>query len=146
VEIALPPLRERRDDIPLLTEHFLNIFKKKFEKGIEGFSDEVVSSFMNHSWPGNIRELEHAVEHACALTHDRIIRLDHLPPEFRSVGNVKRSHEEIVDANEMGRILKALDNADWNKAKAARLLGISRQTIYRKISEFNLEKPPEKPI
>jgi len=144
VEIALPPLRERRDDIPLLVDHFLQMFVKRFTKGIDGISDEVMSTFMRYPWPGNVRELEHAIEHAFALCHDRTIMVDHLPTEIKGYFEAKAQAPEAKVVDEPRKILKALNKADWNKAKAARILGISRQTIYRKIEEYKLTKSVEK--
>jgi len=79
VEVPLPPLRERIEDIPLLVDHFCHVFNKRFKKSIEGLSDEVFRAFMNHQWPGNIRELEHSIEHAFVLCRGPIISLDHIP-------------------------------------------------------------------
>lgn len=146
VEIALPPLRERRDDIPLLIEHFLRIFSKQFEKDIDGISGDVMSTFMRYAWPGNVRELEHAIEHACAICHDRTILVEHLPTELRGGAEVRLSAPDSKEMDEPHAILKALNNSDWNKAKAARMLGMSRQTIYRKIKEYRLTRPPEKAL
>jgi len=144
VEIALPPLRERRDDIPLLVDHFLGIFVNRFNKGIDGVSDEVMNTFMRYPWPGNVRELEHALEHAFALCRARTIMVDHLPTEIKGYFDFKGHAPETKVIDEPRKILKALNKADWNKAKAARLLGISRQTIYRKITEYKLTRPVEK--
>lgn len=133
IEILIPPLRDRREDIPLLVKHFCTVFTEKFQKYIEGVSDEVLEILMNYSWPGNIRELEHAMEHAFALCRGGIITSKHLPLELQDNSRYdmfplfnKKSY-----ANET--ILKALEKTRGNKAKAARLLGISRRTIHRKI-------------
>ena len=144
VEIGLPPLRDRRDDIPLLAGHFLQVFGKRFNKGIDGVSEEVMNTFMRYPWPGNVRELEHAMEHAFALCHGRTIMVDHLPTEIKGYFEVKGHGPETKVIDEPRKILKALNKADWNKAKAARILGISRQTIYRKIEEYKLIEPDEK--
>ena len=82
VDIILPPLRERKEDIPLLAQHFLTIFNEKMKKGITGFSDSVMGLLMNHSWPGNIRELEHVVERAYVLCNGETITTDHLPADI----------------------------------------------------------------
>jgi len=75
----MPSLRERVEDIPLLVEHYLNIFNKSFQKDIHGLSDEAVAVFMSYPWPGNVRELRHSIEHAFVLCRGPIICLDHLP-------------------------------------------------------------------
>ncbi|MFH0812390.1 MAG: sigma 54-interacting transcriptional regulator, partial [Pseudomonadota bacterium] len=133
VEITLPPLRERREDIPLFIDHFGSMFNQKFNKQIEGLSDEVLKVFLHYPWPGNIRELEHALEHAYLLCHSQIITLDDLPLELREYTQFKGPTlvKDLPGSSE--DILQVLTKTDGNKAKAARLLGISRQTLYRKI-------------
>jgi len=143
VEIAIPPLRKRLEDLPLLVNHFCRLFENSFNKKIDGVSDEVLTNFMNYPWPGNVRELQHAIEHAFVLCRGRNITLDHLPSEIvgYSKGPSRARGKKFV--NEPHEIQQALDKTDWNKAKAARMLGISRQTIYRKINEFGLAKLAE---
>jgi PAS domain S-box-containing protein len=143
VEIVLPPLRERREDIELLVIHFCDLFNTKFGKGIEGVTDEVLHAFMQYEWPGNIRELEHAVEHAFVLCHGNIITIDHIPPEIREPYGSIKGHPGIYSkvSNNTGArhdIMDALKKAEGNRAKAARLLGISRQTLYRKMREGDI--------
>ncbi|MBE9547560.1 MAG: sigma-54-dependent Fis family transcriptional regulator [Proteobacteria bacterium] len=143
VEVALPPLRERVEDIPLFVDHFRNLFNKGFKKKIEGISDEVQRIFMHYPWPGNIRELEHAIEHAFVLCHGSTIMVEHLPSEVKEYSKTESPVTEIMPHDEPQKIVQALDKTGWNKAKAARLLGVSRQTIYRKIDEYKLTKPIE---
>jgi len=135
VEIILPPLRERREDIPLLTEHFIKLFNKQFGKRLLGVEDEVNTAFMRYGWPGNIRELKHAIEHAFILCRGLNIEMGHLPLELRSEMHDAGSgyNGGNVTPHDLQR---ALREAGGNKAKAARALGISRQTIYRKIRDF----------
>jgi len=160
VEVVPPPLRERREDIPLLVDHFCGNFNKRFKKEIEGITDDVLNAFMRYPWPGNIRELEHAIEHAFVLCHGKNITLDHIPTEILdyagtrnyvqrqgisgavapSVGFKTAVSEEYIESGMQG-LIKALEKTAWNKAKAARLLGISRQTLYRKIKENNIIEP-----
>jgi len=140
VEIRVPPLRDRREDIPLLVEHFRNGFNAKFKKTIEAISSDVLKAFLKYPWPGNVRELEHTMEHAFVLCGRNIITFDHLPPDFMSdPGIERRSPDEIRDGDPHA-ILEALDKTAWNKARAARLLGIDRVTLYRKIKRYNLTK------
>ena len=142
VELFLPPLRERREDIPLLIDHFIERFNKRMKKSIEGTSSDVLSKFMEYPWNGNIRELEHAVEHAFVVCHGRTLTVRHLPPEFRSAHTAASGRPpRKPQAAEPQNILRVLNQTDWNKAKAARLLGISRPTLYQKIKEFKLSKP-----
>jgi PAS domain S-box-containing protein len=138
VEVALPPLRDRREDMPLLVNHFYNLFKKRFKKNIDGISDEVPRTFMRYPWPGNIRELKHAVEHAFVLCRGNIVRLDHLPCEIREYSESKGPASEEPSADRPQAILQVLNKTGWNKAKAARVLGMSRRTIYRKIEKYRL--------
>lgn len=138
VEVHLPPLRERLDDIPLLVDHFCKVFNNKFKKNIEGLADEVVRAFMNYHWPGNVRELEHSLEHAFVLCREPIITLDHIPAEIKGSLDVpKRSHKQKTLGGSQ-EILTALEKTDWNKAKAARILGIDRSTLYRRIKRYRL--------
>jgi transcriptional regulator with PAS, ATPase and Fis domain len=139
VEVALPPLRERLEDLPLLVDHFLRSFNERFDKSVEEISNEVLNTFMNYSWPGNVRELEHVMEHAFVLCHGLTITMHHLPADmrhYRQIGAAPPSSNQQVETL-TGRedILDALNKTGGNKAKAARLLGISRQTIYRKIND-----------
>ena len=138
VEVALPPLRERSEDISLLVDHFKDLFNRRFKKNIDGISNAVLTLLMRYPWPGNVRELEHAIEHAFVICHDRIITVDHLPSEIKEYSKTKTHVTEKRPVNEPQEILRALKKTDWNKAKAARLLGISRPTIYQKIKEYNL--------
>jgi len=147
VEINLPPLRDRLEDIPLLFSHFCKQFNKIFNKQIDGMSDEVVRIMMEYHWPGNVRELQHAIEHAFVLCNDRTIAVDHLPPELKiNLGTQmivpKKKYNNATD--EAQAYLEALSKTAWNKAKTARLLGVSRPTLYKKMREYKLEKPSER--
>ena len=138
VEIRLPPLRDRREDIPLLIDHFRNGFNVKFKKTIEAVSSDVFRAFLKYPWPGNVRELEHTMEHAFVLCGQNIITFDHLPPDFISSPRIEHRSPDETQAVDSHAILEALDKTGWNKAKAARLLGIDRVTLYRKIKRYNL--------
>ena len=143
MEIELPSLRERLEDIPLLVDHFCSGFNKGFKKNIQGLSDEVLRVFMSYPWPGNVRELKHAIERAFVLCRGSTITLDHIPSEIREYSGAERPAPEKVPAEEPEEILEALNQAEWNKARAARLLGIDRSTLYRKIYKYKLSKPTE---
>jgi PAS domain S-box-containing protein len=135
VEVSIPPLRDRLEDIPLLVNHFCDIFNKRFQKEIDGLSNEVLNKVMSYHWPGNVRELEHVIEHAFVLCHGRVITLEHIPSEVRDCGNsdkIMRQKNYVKDSIGAQEILRALNETGGNKAKAARLLGISRPTLYRK--------------
>ena len=154
VDIILPPLRERKEDIPLLAQHFLTIFDNKMNKGINGFSDSVMDLLAKHSWPGNIRELEHVIERAYVLCTGDTITSDHLPADIITAEPPMHSRHEpftpqptpmhsseplMKSDNEVERLLDALRRTAGNKAKAARLLGMDRSTLYRKISSYNID-------
>jgi transcriptional regulator with PAS, ATPase and Fis domain len=144
VEIRLPPLRDRREDIPLLIDHFRNGFNAKFKKTIEAVSSDVFKAFLRYPWPGNVRELQHTMEHAFVLCSRNIITFDHLPPDFPSTPGIEHGSPEETQAVDSRAILEALNKTAWNKAKAARLLGMDRVTLYRKIKKYNLteDSPP----
>ncbi len=135
VEVKLPSLRERPDDIPLLIDHFCNLFNMRFNKDIDGVSDEALRILSGYRWPGNVRELENAIEHAFVLCRGRVITVDHLPPEIKALHGYPQPVAEKDSATDPQNILRALKKTGGNKAKAARLLGISRRTIYRKLSQ-----------
>ncbi|UCD65332.1 MAG: sigma 54-interacting transcriptional regulator [Deltaproteobacteria bacterium] len=157
VDIILPPLRERKDDIPILAQHFLAIFNDRMNKNVTGFSDSVMELLLSHSWPGNIRELEHVIERAYVLCTGDTITTDHLPSEILEDESPKQPLQEPVihsqptqveqtssstgldSENEVERILEALRRTAGNKAKAARMLGMDRSTLYRKISSYNID-------
>jgi two-component system response regulator HydG len=141
LEISLPPLRERREDIPLLVNHFTNLFNKSYKKCIEGISQEALKTFMTYAWPGNVRELQHAIEHAFVLCNNATITLEHLPAELKepSAPEAPAAAPAPKPAALGSReVLEALNKTDWNKAKAARLLGISRPTLYQLINLHHL--------
>ncbi len=146
IELRLPPLRERREDIPLITEHFLKVFNETFRKNVTGLDREALSLFLRYPWPGNVRELKHALEHGFILCQGDQITPAHLPSEISET----LAGETCAAPRPLGRppidptsaskdILEAIRLAGGKKARAARTLGISRQTLYRKLREFGLE-------
>ncbi len=141
VEVGLPPLHERPEDIPLLVDHFCEVFNKGFGKNIEGLSDEVLRVFLEYPWRGNVRELENAMEHAFVLCRGRVIDLGQIPSEIREYSGTPWSVPERVSVKGAQEVLEALNKTGWNKAKAARLLGINRRTLYKKLEKFKLSEP-----
>jgi transcriptional regulator of acetoin/glycerol metabolism len=99
-----------------------------------------LKAFLKYPWPGNVRELEHTMEHAFVLCSQNIITFDHLPPDFMSAPEIERRSPDGIQDTDSQAILEALDKTAWNKAKAARLLGMDRVTLYRKIKRYNLTK------
>ncbi|RII30721.1 MAG: sigma-54-dependent Fis family transcriptional regulator [Geobacter sp.] len=136
VRLIVPPLRERSDDIPLLTEHFLEKFSRKFKKPLSAVSNEVMKLFMRHNWPGNVRELEHIIEHAAILSRSDIVSVQELPLDF--INSVRHEWPEETIARVQDQKMsyeEAIEKAGGNKTKAARMLGVSRCTIYRKLQK-----------
>lgn len=138
VEINLPPLRERLDDIPFLIKHFLKKFNKKLNKSIHAVSEDVEKVFMEYPWPGNIRELEHTLEHAFILCRQDTITISHLPNNFKEFIAAKGTAVTSRREDEKEEILRALEKTAGNKARAARLLGIDRKTLYRKLEKYQI--------
>lgn len=138
VEITMPPLRDIREDIPLLVDHFIKKLNKKLNKNIKSISADVQKMFMDYKWPGNVRELLHTLEHAIVLSNQPVITRDNLSADFGAVSEVHTKPNEEKKRNERNAIIQALEKTGWNKAKAARLLGIGRRTIYLKIEKYNI--------
>jgi DNA-binding NtrC family response regulator len=149
VQVPMPPLRDRREDIPLLIEHFVNLYNQRFNRQIVGLDGDAVKQMTSYAWPGNIRELQHAVEHAFVLCRDDIIGIKHLPPELHELANPQPASPQPspieTSEGEVERIVAALEKSGWNKSRAARLLGISRRTIYRKMEELGIEDSEDVP-
>jgi len=143
VEVIIPPLRERLDDMPLLLDYFISLFNEKYKRTIRRVSKEVIDIFMKHAWPGNVRELEHALEHAFILCHGSIIIPAHLPIELLETPSNGAPAQAPSRSPTAGNVVSALRQAGWNKAKAARLLGVSRPTLYRLIHSYALQEKPE---
>ncbi len=133
VKISIPPLRERLDDLELLTEHFLGKLSAKFDKSIRSASSEVYRILRAYNWPGNVRELEHTLEYACIMCRQEHLTADYLPPDFPLIAPPPQNLLENEGGVSPAAIVMALEKSGGNKSKAARSLGISRRTIYRKI-------------
>jgi two-component system, NtrC family, response regulator HydG len=141
VRLDIPPLRERREDIPALADHLL----ARHGHDAVTIAPDALARLMRHDWPGNVRELENALEHALVLSPDRILRREHLPPEIGAdaVGNLAGLHGVARgSAQERQRLLAALQATGWNRTRAARRLGIDRTTLWRKLKEHGLRRAP----
>ncbi|MCG8688050.1 MAG: sigma 54-interacting transcriptional regulator [Desulfobacterales bacterium] len=138
--VDLPALSKRTEDIPLLCDHFLNRFKKSLGKDIQGVSDSVMTQLATYPWPGNIRELRHAIEHACILCPGGVIQPEHLPAEI-SVHQKQGTDSPFKYAPKLTpKIIKqALEENRWNKAKTAKVLGIGRNTLYRYMEKYGID-------
>lgn len=144
VNIHLPPLRERKDDLPLLVNHFIDYFNEKLGKKIKRFSSSAYELLLEYNWPGNIRELENAVEHCFVLCGSDIIQAEHLPRRLRNTQddsintNIIKKKNSIIEA-EKEMILTALKNNHGNKTKAAGELMINPSTLWRKMKRLKIE-------
>jgi len=143
VALRLPPLRERRDDIPELTEHFLHNFA--LEKGVRyAISPETMKLMLTYDWPGNVGELENALRHAVSVSPGPVLAPDHLPPEIQAAGAPSDSPVpdpvRILPLAEVERkaIIDTLNQLNGNKQMAAQLLGIGKTTLYRKLKEYGI--------
>ena len=139
VQIPVPPLRDRRDDISLLVEHFRRNFNRKFTKEIKGISSEVERMFLHYPWHGNVRELENLLEHSFVRCRQSVITAENLPPDFLRYFESHALSNDWNPEDEARAIRKALAQAGGNKTEAARLLGMSRRTIYRKLEKLGIE-------
>ncbi len=159
VTIRIPPLRERKEDIPLLVNYFVSKYSRKYGKVIQGVSEEVMKIFMDYDWPGNVRELENAIARGVIISSVPLIMKEHLPPELIKKIEKKNSInqnstaqgedsnitndelEPLPDAIarlEKEMIIKALQKCNGNKTKAAKLLGISRKSLFNKIRDYKI--------
>jgi DNA-binding NtrC family response regulator len=137
IEVHLPPLRERREDIPLLARHFLNQHNQRYRKNIAGFEEPALAMLLNHDWPGNIRELNHVVERAVLMAHGNTIGSGDLG--LHTVREESRRLEDM-SLEEVERLLirKTLARFEGNASKAAESLGLSRSAFYRRLQRYGL--------
>jgi transcriptional regulator with PAS, ATPase and Fis domain len=139
ISFTMPPLRDRKDDIPLLAEHFLLRFSQETNRHIDQISREAMDEMMLYEWPGNVRELENAIERAVVVGKTRKIIPQDLPI----------FHPEHLDATpdnslmeiEKAHISRILDDNQWNISKASQVLGIDRSTLYSKIKRYGIQRP-----
>ena len=137
MELHLPPLRERREDIPLLVEHFLRKFSADLKRDIRGIDRAAMQMFVAYPWPGNVREIQNVIERAAILTEDGMIAVEHLPERLSGNGPRRVMADDLRAAlriYEQEHIRHVLDAASGNKEEAARCLGIDPATLYRKLS------------
>ena len=135
--IALPPLRDRREDIPILADSFLRQFHARTGKEVGEFAPEAIARMLDYAWPGNVRELQNTIETAAIRAADGCIQQADLPPEV--IRGVREAFPENFTQREQQRILGALEATGGNRTKAARLLGISRTTLYRRMTELHMD-------
>lgn len=138
IEINLPPLRERGQDILLLAEHFLNIYTKKYNRKIKGISVPLQKKLMAYHWPGNVRELQHVIERAVIVTQNTLLSEDDFV--IRKTNNTNNPLVETYYLEDLEKqlIIKTLKKHNGNITEASKEMGISRQALYRRIEKFNL--------
>ncbi|MEO0231403.1 MAG: sigma-54 dependent transcriptional regulator [candidate division WOR-3 bacterium] len=134
--IKLPPLRERKSDIPLLVMHFIEKYNKKMNKNFKGVTDEAMEILQKYNWPGNVRELENAIERAMVVGKEPLITGEDLPIKFKEEVEEIGSLEEI----EKKHILKVLKKTNWNISQASEILKIDRKTLYNKMKKYGIVK------
>ncbi len=144
VDIHIPSLKEREEDIPLLADHFLDKYRKEMNKSIKGISNEAMRALLNHEWKGEVRELENTIERAVIFCKEDFIQPEHLPPTFRSYSSgiefpLSGSLEDAVRRFEKDAILKALESSENNKEKTAETLQVGLSTLYRKMKELDIK-------
>lgn len=150
VKLVLPPLRNRKGDIPLLADHFIRRFNRLNDKEVHGLSPEVLPVLMSHDFPGNIRELENIVEYAIVVCKENSIGIDHLPDYLRpktsgATGISEESQKKGLSWDNMERrfIYEALRKNEWNRASTAAQLGIHPTTLWRKIKRLDIVTPKQ---
>jgi DNA-binding NtrC family response regulator len=146
VHMHLPPLRDRREDIPLLAQHFLEISAGQFGKKAKRFSQGAVRTLEEYGWPGNVRELENAVQRAVVLSDGPIVDAWHLPPSIVSAPettSVNGLYEEEVRQFKKRLIVRTLRECNWHKAESARVLGVARGYLHRLINQLEIREPED---
>jgi DNA-binding NtrC family response regulator len=138
IPIHLPLLRERLEDIPLLASTFLERLRSRTGKRINGVTPEVMERFMAYSWPGNVRELNSALEYAFVIAESGRIGLEHLPPPL-VLGSEVSSRDAALDTAEKVKLIEALRQSQGNQSEAARILGISRVTVWNRMRKYGVD-------
>lgn len=141
VKITLPPLKERKDDIPLLVEHFIRKYNLLKGRSIRGVSKKVLDAFLSYPFPGNIRELENVIEYAYILCKGNLITMEHLPEDFKEhLASQQESgpYDGTLVSREMETIVRTLEKFKGNRIATAKELGISRTTLWRKMKRYGL--------
>jgi two-component system response regulator HydG len=138
--MAAPPLRDRREDIPLLAHHFMKKYSAATHKPFEGISKEALDLLLRHSWPGNVRELENAVERAVVIGREPELRLEDFPFQSPAAGEPAPRSLEEVEKQHIGQVL---EECRWNMSRAARILEIDRATLYHKVKRYGYHRPAQ---
>ncbi|HZT38478.1 MAG TPA: sigma-54 dependent transcriptional regulator [Bryobacteraceae bacterium] len=136
IEIHLPPLRERREDVPLLASYFLGLHARRYRKCLQGFDAAAMQALLEHSWPGNVRELSHVIERAVLLAGDKLVR--HGDLALRAAASPVRLEDMSLEDVQAFLIKKALARYNGNVSQAANALGLSRSALYRRLQRYGL--------
>ncbi len=148
ISFYIPPLRERKEDIPVLIEYFVNFYNKQFRKNIKRITKGAMEIFLDYSWPGNVRELRNVIERIVLLEESETISIKHIPLEMlllednKSEGKISKNEPDLIESLEeveRKHIIKALKYTGGNKSKAAKILGIHRKTLLDKIKKYKIE-------
>jgi len=139
IEIHLPPLRDRREDIDLLAHHFLHGYAQRYRKNISSFDSAASKALHEHPWPGNVRELDHAVERGVLLSPGPAVRAADLGLRAQSAGASAKLEEMSLDEVERYLIQRTLSRHEGNVSQAAKALGLSRSAMYRRLQKHGLE-------
>jgi two-component system, NtrC family, response regulator AtoC len=148
IPVFIPPLRERKEDILPMLDHYVEVFNRKFNKKIRGFSPESLEFLMNYDWPGNCRELENVVEMIVSLTESSLIESSELKAYMnlreKPSGDLHSCPQDfslstIQDAQEKTHILKVLEKNNWNISKSAKVLGICRSSLWMKMKKHEIK-------
>lgn len=141
IRLNIPALKDRREDIPLLTNYFIKKYNEKLNKSVKGVSNEVMDILINNSWEGNVRELENLIEGIMSIYDVDIIDMEHLPPKFKREKDFKihKSLKDTLQHIEKNLIVEALHQTNYNITKASQILNIPRQTLQYKIGKYNIK-------
>ena len=142
IPIIIPPLRDRRSDIPLLAESFFRRIRLKNEKNIRAISNPAMETLMNYAWPGNVRELKSALEYAFVTCNGTVLEPQHLPPDvFQNNSRLSQQQNITLDRDEIqkNRLINALKQTDGNQTQAARILGVSRITVWNRMKKYGIK-------
>ncbi len=147
MRISLPPLSERREDIPLLVDYFVERFNRLKDKQIPGLAQGAMTALMMYDWPGNIRELENTIEHAFVLCNEGLIRLQHLPERIQPFNKTEPIPDGLTlkDMEKLA-ITQALERNEWKRVATAKELGIDKNTLRRKMLRFGIKEPEKGPV
>ena len=134
VKITMPPLREHRDDIPLLIQHFIELYAKNFKRDVKGFDSDAMKKLITYDWPGNVRELQNLVERSIALADAPIMKLE----EISSLRSTDTIDSDLPSLDELERryIYKLLERFNDSRDKTAETLGINKSTLWRKLQHY----------